>query len=98
VFWRGVQWEGETQTLREFVTGKEDLNSITRLEQGSQEQRERKAWMEFWITCHCIARNCQDLEVCENQSLRFYIVLETKGEGAEKASQWMCLMLIVWSP
>jgi hypothetical protein len=30
-----VQWEGETQTLRGgFVVGKEDLNSVTRLEQG----------------------------------------------------------------
>jgi hypothetical protein len=27
-----------------------------------------------------------------NQSLRFYIILETKGEGVEKASQWMRLM------
>jgi hypothetical protein len=27
-----------------------------------------------------------------NQSLRFYIVLETKGKGAEKASQWTRLI------
>jgi hypothetical protein len=30
--------------------------------------------------------------VCENQSLRLYIVLETKGEGAKKASWWTRLM------
>jgi hypothetical protein len=35
--------------------------------------------MEFHPTCHCNGRNYQDLEVCENQSLRFYIILETKG-------------------
>jgi hypothetical protein len=43
-----VQWEGETQTLRGgFVTGKEDLNSVTRLEQGGL-RAERKESLDEW--------------------------------------------------
>jgi hypothetical protein len=75
----------------EVVTGKEDLNNASRLEQGGL-RSERKESLEFWITCCCNGRNCQDLEVCENQLPRFYIILETKGKGAEKASPWMRLM------
>jgi hypothetical protein len=43
-----VQWEGETQTLKGgFVTGKEDLNSIARLEQGGL-RAERKESLDKW--------------------------------------------------
>jgi hypothetical protein len=43
-----VQREGETQTLRRgFAAGKEDLNSITRLEQGGL-RAERKESLDEW--------------------------------------------------
>jgi hypothetical protein len=31
--------------------------------------------MEFRITCCCDGRNCQDLEVCENQKYRFQAIV-----------------------
>jgi hypothetical protein len=42
-----VQWEGETQTLRGVCFGKEDLNSVTRLEQGGL-RAERKESLGKW--------------------------------------------------
>jgi hypothetical protein len=44
-----VQWEGETQTLRE---GFEQRYKIKSIEKG------RLGRMEFQITCHCDGRNC----------------------------------------
>jgi hypothetical protein len=80
-YFEGGRWQGVFEKC--YKIGAE------RVESG---EKEKLGHMEFRTTCHCDGRNCQDLEVCENQSLRFYIILETKGEGAEKASQWMCLM------
>jgi hypothetical protein len=30
-------------------------------------EREKLRHMEFWMTCHCNGRNCQDLYMCANQ-------------------------------
>jgi hypothetical protein len=42
-----VQWEGETQSLKGFCCWQEDLNSITRLEQGGL-RAERKESLDEW--------------------------------------------------
>jgi hypothetical protein len=34
-------------------------------------EKEKLGNMEFWMTCHCDGRNCQDLEVCEDKSTIF---------------------------
>jgi hypothetical protein len=76
-----VQLEGETQTLRRFHHWQGGFEQRYKIGAGRVESRkkEKLGQKEFWTSCHCDGRNCQDLEVCENQSLRFYIILETKG-------------------
>jgi hypothetical protein len=49
-----VQWEGETQTLGEFVAGIEDLNSITRLKKEGLKAA-RKESLDEW--------NCESLAI-----------------------------------
>jgi hypothetical protein len=43
-----------------------------RVENGEKEKLGR---MESWTTCHCDGRNCEDLEVCENQKYHFQAIV-----------------------
>jgi hypothetical protein len=61
-----------------------------RIEAGRVESREKEklGCMEFWTTCHCGGRNCQDLEVCENQKYHFQpIVIDCL---ACTEAKWCC--------
>jgi hypothetical protein len=52
---RGVcRWQGGFEWCYRIGEG--------RVESGD---KEKLGQMEFWTTCHCDGRNCQDLEVCE---------------------------------
>jgi hypothetical protein len=69
----GVQREGETQTLRGFCHWQGGFEWRYKIGAGRVESREKGklGQMEFQITCLCDGRNCQDLEVCEDQKYYF---------------------------
>jgi hypothetical protein len=72
-----VQWEGETQTLRGICCWQGGFEQHYKIGAGRVESREKGKLgrMEFRTTCHCGGRNCQDLEVRENQKYHFQTIV-----------------------
>jgi hypothetical protein len=71
------QWDAETQTLRGVCSWQGGFEQRYKIGAGRVESREKGKLgrMEFRITCCCDGRNCQDLEVCENQKYRFQAIV-----------------------